>query len=155
MKMFNYNSAGSSNRSPPVKTSRPPLLNPTTFPTLPGTPSEGNVKLEITGKNWKPDLAKQDTPVRLSHQVIQARKNREKTDLKDRYNKYMSLFQTTKQKADLAHGDQHKIFTDKAQSYKLEAERIHKILNPSWADMCDDTDDDDDTDQDDYSLGNL
>ena len=126
------------------------------FPQLPGTLDEGNVKLEITGKAWKPNLASEQMPVVPSFRVKQARKLRRKKDMEDQYTKYTNLYKTTFAKAQLANGDQYKILTDKAQSYKLEADRIHKILNPSWADMADDTDDDDtDDDYDQHYLGNL
>ena len=128
-----------------------PKLTDATFPTLPGTPSEGNVKLEITGKLWKPTLASQEAPVKDSFQVQQARKLRRKKLMEDEYTKYMSLYQTTQANANLATGDTRKILTDKAHSYKIEAQRLHKIINPSWADMADDSDSDDD----DHSLGNL
>ena len=129
------------------------------FPQLPGTQDEGNVKLEITGKAWKPNLAPKDAPVRDSFQVQQARKLRRKKDMEDQYTKYTNLYKSTFAKAQLASGDQHKILSDKAQNYKLEAQRIHKILNPSWADMADE-DSDDDLDNDSYynqplDLGNL
>ena len=122
------------------------------FPQLQGTLDEGNVKLEITGKAWKPNLAPKDAPVLDSFQVLQARKLRRKKEMEDQYTKYNNLYKSTFAKAQLASSDQHKILTDKAQNYKLEAQRLHKILNPSWADMADD---DSDSDNDDYSLGNL
>lgn len=124
------------------------------FPQLPGTLDEGNVKLEITGKAWKPDLAPSNAPVRDSFQVQQARKLRRKKDMEDQYTKYNNLYKSTFAKAQLASGDQYKILTDKAQTYKIEAERLHKILNPSWADMADE-DSEYDSDQDTYTLGNL
>ena len=96
-------------------------------------------------------------PVVPSFRVQQARKLRRKKEMEDQYTKYTNLYKTTFAKAQLANGDQYKILTDKAQTYKQEAERIHKILNPSWADMADDndTDSDDDQDFDNHHLGNL
>ncbi len=126
-----------------------------TFPLLPGTPSEGNVKLEITGKSWKPNLASKDTPVTNSFQVQQARKLRRKKEMEDQYNKYINLSQSTFAKAQLATGDQHKILTQKAHSYKIEADRLNKIINPSWADLCDSDYESDHDDNHDFNLGNL
>ena len=130
-----------------------PNITQAAFPVLPGTPSEGNVKLEISGKNWKPNLAPKEAPLKASFQVQQARKLRRKKDMEDQYTKYTNLYKSTFAKAQLVNGDQHKILTHKAQNYKLEADRLHKIINPSWADMADS--DDSDSDDDDHSLGNL
>ena len=104
----------------------PPEFNKSTFPHLPGTQESGNVKLEITGKSWKPNLAHSDTPVTLSHSVAQSRKLRKTKELEDQYTKYMSLYEKTLSRD-----------PSQAHSYKLEAQRIHKLLNPSWADMAD------------------
>lgn len=156
---FDYNAAGSirhkkTTRSIPKQALHFPQEQ-SAFPQLPGTQDEGNVKLEITGKAWKPNLAATDAPVRESFQVQQARKLRRKKDMEDQYTKYNNLYKSTFAKAQLANGDQHKILTNKAQTYKLEAERLHKILNPSWADMADDSDSDNSDYNDNHYLGNL
>ena len=123
-----------------------------TFPQLPGTSSEGNVQLEITdSSSWKNALTSNNAPLTDSYAVIRQRELRKKSDMKDQYAKYINLFHTTVQKADISSHDQKSILTQRALKYKAEADRIHKILNPSWADMCDDDSDDDH----DYSLGNL
>lgn len=155
--MFDYNAASNRRKNTVTpSTSNQYNLTPSAFPTLPGTPSEGNVTLEISGKNWKPNLAPKEAPVKASFQVQQARKLRQKKLMQDEYTKYMSLYQTTLDNANLARGDQHKILTNKAQNYKLEAQRIHKIINPSWADMADsDSDSDDDDEYFPRDLGNL
>ena len=144
-----------------------PAFNQSTFPELPGTKDSGNVKLEITGKAWKPTLAHSDTPVTVAPHVLEVRKQRQEVDIRDQCAKYQSLYHATQKKLDLLQKTPSKgdfmtdILAKKAREYKDEADRLQRIINRrdqtftqpqrSWADMCDDDSDDDN----DYLLGNL